>query len=554
MLKNLRINNIVLISSLDIEFSKGFCALTGETGAGKSILLDALSLALGERAESRLLKSGEKQGSVSAEFEIPNNLSLKTILEEHGIPAEENLLIIRRIIYEDGRSRAFINDFSVSAALLQQVAENLVEIHGQHEQSSLMNQVYHRTILDKFANLNELNTEVNITFQNWREAKKNYDAAIAEISKAKTEEDYLRFVATELSELEPKENEEENLSEIRLRLSNSAKINESLSGVLAELNQNKAVADSIRTAQRLLIKNRFANSATEKAEAALDRAANEVDEAINIIEKEMIDSENSPEELERIEDRLFKLRAAARKYNISISELPEYLEKIQNKLSLIDSKDEGINKLQEELNKAKSEFLEKAKKLSENRKKSAKKLEKQVEEELLPLKMLNCSFKVSIEDLSEENWSQDGIDKVFFVARTNPGSAFGPLNKIASGGELSRFMLALKVVLQEIKNVPTLIFDEIDSGISGAVSDAIGKRLAALGNKVQVFAITHQPQVAAYGKNHYLVKKSEKDGNAQTNVKLLTEKERREELARMLAGSKITDEARAAAKVLLEAK
>ncbi len=551
MLTNLSIKNIVLVEQLDIGFAEGFTVLTGETGAGKSILLDALSLAIGERAETRLVRSGEKQGTVTSEFDIKGKKNLIKILDEQGIEVEDSL-ILRRIIQADGKSRAFINDSPISITLLKEIGEHLVEIHGQHEQAGLLNTSTHKEIIDAYAKAEKQLEKTAEAFKKWQDAKKMLAEKKEQAEKVKAEEDYLRHAIKELSDLNPQVGEEEKLAEQRRILMQREKIIGSLQMAVQEITQNKPVAEALRAAQRTLYRNTQAGDVFTKAIDALDKAANETEEAVGVLEKlsESLNPENSS--LEQVEDRLFSLREAARKYRKTVDELPALHQELSAQLSLIDSKDNALTTLENEVKQAKNSYSIFADELSVLRAKAAKKIEKVVADELAPLKLSASSFRVNIESLSEESWNSEGKESIRFEVKTNAGSPFGPLNKIASGGELSRFMLALKVVLLDISKAGTIIFDEIDAGIGGAVADAVGKRLAELGKKQQVLVVTHQPQVAAYGTNNMFVSKEVKNNKTITSIKTLSEKEKKEELARMLAGAKVTDEARAAALALMD--
>lgn len=551
MLLNLAIKNIVLIDSLNIPFENGFSVLTGETGAGKSILLDALNLALGNRAEARLVRAGEKQGEVSAEFSIKNNKLVKLMLDEQGIEAEDSL-ILRRVVYADGKSKAFINDSPISLNLLNQVSENLVEYHGQHDQKGLMNSGSHIIILDEYGGLGSEVANISASFVEWNRLQDEFAETKAKAEKAKAEEEYLRHVYAELTKLSPEEGEEEKLAEQRTLMMNRGKIIEALKDAMAELTGEVDVAGAIRNAERILERNSAQSGGSfDSALVALERAGNEVSEAISEIERTANEMEMDESTLESIEERLFALRAASRKYGRPVSELNSYAKEVAEQVELIESQDEKLEKLQKDVSQAKSSYHSIAEKLSKKRTAAAKKLEKAVEDELSPLKMAGSKFKVTLQNLPEEQWRESGMDKVAFEVSTNPGAPFGPINKIASGGELSRFMLALKVALSDVNSIPTLIFDEIDTGIGGAVADAVGKRLAKLAKNFQVMCVTHQPQVASYGEHHMRVEKSGKGGQVTTKINMLSDKDRNEEIARMLAGAAVTDEARAAALKLM---
>ncbi len=552
MLQQLTIHDIVLIEALDIPFQSGFCVLTGETGAGKSILLDALGLVLGKRAEARLVRHGAEKGVVTATFSAEDR-AIKTLLNAHAIDAEEELLL-RRVLYADGKSKAFINDCPVSIQLLQQVGASLVEIHGQHTQQGLLAPNYHRHILDAYGGLEASVTAVTEAYTAWQEAEKRYEEAQAICDKTKGEEDYLRHVLQELEQLDPQIGEEEKLAEQRSRLMHQEKITETLEAALGELHGSKAVASALRSASRILERSSVPDKTLfSSALEALDRATIEVDEAESALEASLRQDGDTNLSLDDIEERLFALREAARKYRVTPDALPEHKEQIAQQLDALEHSEDVLRNCIAERDASKKRYQEQAEALHAKRLQAAQKLEKAVAKELTPLKMANSAMQIACEPLPESGWGPQGMERVEFRVRTNPGAPFGPMAKIASGGELSRFMLALKVVLAHVKSAPTLIFDEIDSGIGGAVADAVGQRLEQLGTTHQVLAVTHQPQVAAHGQHHLRVEKRERAGAVTTTVTPLSEQQRQEEVARMLAGKSITEEARAAAGKLMQA-
>jgi DNA repair protein RecN (Recombination protein N) len=557
MLVQLSIRNIVLIESCELSLGAGLCVLSGETGAGKSILLDSLGLVLGARADSALVRKGQEQGQVSAEFDISQNVAAKAVLAELELE-ESDALIIRRTLSADGKTRCLVNDAPITVTGLKKLGEALVEVHGQHDQRSLQDATVHRTLLDEYANLSGARKEVSASYRTWREAKDAIVALKAEIEKTAQEQDYLEHMVRELKQLSPEPGEEEELTEKRARMMQSEKLYDVLNEALGELNSGKGVAAMLRSAQRSLTRSPLTSGeAFSAAIDALEKAAIETEEASYALEKAGQDATFKPEELERIEERLFALKAAGRKYNLSVEELPALHEQVQEKLARIQSQDHLLAGLQKKEQEAQKAFLAVAEKLSASRKKAAAKLEKAIEAELAPLKMESTRFHVRIDALPEEGWSSWGVDEVRFECATNVVKGakdidFASLNKIASGGELSRFMLAMKVALSSSRATPTMIFDEIDTGTGGAVADAIGQRLAKLGQNVQVLVVTHLPQVAARGSQHLRVEKSESAKKVTTQVHSLSPKEREEELARMLSGATITAEARKAAQKLLE--
>jgi DNA repair protein RecN (Recombination protein N) len=556
MLTRLSIRNIVLIEAADIPLEAGLCVLTGETGAGKSILLDSLSLVLGARADASLIRHGQESGSVTAEFDVRGNSAVAALMAEMDIAADDTL-IIRRAISADGKSRALVNEQPVSVTALKRLGEALVEIHGQHDQRGLMDASSHRALLDEYGNHTPLLTEVRAHYSAWREAQAALARLEEEIEQTKREEDFLRHMANELAKLAPEEGEEEDLSERRTTMMQSEKLFETLKEALGELQGGKGISQQLRSAQRLLLRSPL-NSTNRFATAidALDKAANEVDEAEVTLEQLGKEATYDPAKLEDIEERLFALKAAARKYHTSVAELPALHADAEAKLARIDSRGSALSAAQKLTETKRAEYVSAAEKLSAKRIAAGKRLMKAVETELAPLKMGNARFRARIEPQAENAWAAHGMDMVAFEAATNaPKGAdipFAPLAKIASGGELSRFMLAVKVALAELRSTATLVFDEIDTGTGGAVADAIGARLAALGKASQVLVVTHLPQVAARGVQHLLISKQQVKSKVHTSVTALGADERREELARMLAGSEVTPEARKAAARLLE--
>ena len=557
MLVQLSIRNVVLIESCDIVLKRGLCVLSGETGAGKSILLDALGLVLGARADSGLVRRGEESGSVSAEFDISANAGAKAVLKELELE-DDDTLVIRRILSADGKTRCLANDQPITVAGLKKLGETLVEVHGQHDQRSLQDATIHRAMLDDFAKLNSQRTEVANAYAIWRAKSDVLEKLKADIERAAREQEYLQHMFGELKELSPQVGEEESLASQRTTMMQSEKLYEVLNEAIGELNGGKGVITSIRGAQRTISRSAFAsNPSFAPIIEGLERAAIEAEEAIYALEKTGQEATFNPEKLEQIEERLFALKAAGRKYNKPVDELAALYEEVGSKLTLIDLQEQQLAALQKDIKKARDAFSEVAEKISQARKKAAVKLEKAIEQELLPLKMAGTRFRVRMDTLPENEWSAWGIDGIQFECATNVTKgekevAYATLNKIASGGELSRFMLALKVALSSVRSTPTIIFDEIDTGTGGAVAAAIGERLHILGKTAQVLVVTHLPQVAARGSQHLLVAKSEKSKKVMTSVQDLTPAERQEELARMLAGSTITPEARKAAQKLLE--
>ena len=540
MLKSINIKNIILIDEIEVDFSSGFSALTGETGAGKSIILTALGLLLGKKGEKSVIRFGQEFAEVVGEFEVGEKI--KTILQENEIEADE--LLIRRKITSDGKSKQFVNDTSVSLKLLAELGANLVEIHSQHEQSTLFEPSIQRQIVDKFAGLDL--AEMGEIYAQWKEAEKELIERKAAIEKARQEEDYLRHVLEELQELNPQEGEELELADTRQNMKNFEQVAATLNDAEGELTRDKNIENALLNAQKTLM--RANNEIFANAIEVLERASIEVNEVFASLQEIGNSMESDPAKLNEVEERLFAIRGLARKYDCHPDQLADYMAEVAEKLDMLGSEEKGIKELELKVASLSAEYMALASVISEKRKLAAGKMQKLVEAELKPLAMGGAKFEISFADAAP---SANGIDKVEFLASTNPGTPVSVLAKIASGGEISRFMLALKVVLLNVSAAPTIIFDEIDTGTGGSVAAAIGERLAKLGNALQVFVVTHLPQVAAQAQNHMLISKAEKAGNNFTNVEVLSGDERKDELARMLSGAELTDEARAQAVKLM---
>lgn len=553
MLSRLSIRDVVLIERLELDFSQGLCVLTGETGAGKSILLDSLGLALGARAEARLVRYGASQSVVTAEFDLPVNHPIYALLDEHGLSVEGEPLMLRRTLGTDGRSRAFINDQSVSVGLLRQIGDEMVEVHGQFDNQRLLNPATHLGLLDAHGGHGALRGDVSKAYHTWREAALERKRAEEDMIAARRDEEYLRHAVDELRALNPEEGEEERLANERQLLMHGEKLIDAMNAANKALDSGHGVERMLRDAMRAL------EPAAEKAEGildatlkALDGAAEQVSIAVNELDIAAGRVDLDPRHLEQVEERLFALRALARKHNVDVVNLPDLFDKLSKQLASIEDGGQRLEELARAEAQARGAYAEIATVLSQARREAASGLDKAVGIELEPLKLGAADFRTTITAIAEEDdWGETGWDRVAFEVATNPGAPAGPLNKIASGGELSRFMLALKVVLAQSDPVPTLVFDEVDSGIGGAVADAVGQRLARLGQDVQVLVVTHSPQVAARGVAHWHVSKAQDDGSVRTSVSTLSHDERADEIARMLAGANITSEARAAAQSLL---
>ena len=552
MLNRLSIRNIVLIEALDLDFGRGLGVLTGETGAGKSILLDALGLVIGNRADSGLVRAGETRATVTASFEFPQlPVALRAVLDEADIEIEPGEpLILKRQLKADGGSRAFLNDQPVGVALLREIAPALVEIHGQHDDRGLVNSKGHRALLDRFAGGDVAGVEA--AWKTWRTAQNALDTARAQVAKAAEDQDLLLAHLAELDALAPLEGEEEELAQARAGMQKGEKLSDDLVALQHLWTGSDSALATLRGASRRL--DRIAGEHPLLAEAleALDRAVIEASEAEDRLDRAAEALAFDPDELDRIETRLFDLRAAARKQGCQVDDLPEKMREMRSALDAIEGGEEHVAGLERAAQKAALVYREQAEALHDLRRSAAKRLDKAVAAELAPLKLDAARFQTSVIRLPEERWNAQGMDMVEFLISTNPGADFAPLAKIASGGELSRFILALKVALAEEGGAATVIFDEIDRGVGGAVASAIGERLARLASDGQLLAVTHSPQVAARGRRHYMIAKSSEGTVTRTSVALLDEGERKEEIARMLSGAEVTAEARAQADRLLE--
>ena len=552
MLTRLAIRNIVLIEALDLEFPGGLAVLTGETGAGKSILLDALGLVLGNRAESGLLRAGEERANVTATFEFAAlPAAVREVLDQADVAIEPGEpLILRRTLRGDGASKAFVNDQPVGAALLRELAPALVELHGQHDDRGLVNPSGHRALLDRFAGSDV--EGVAAAWREWRAARARLGEARAAIAQAKADQDLLVAHLAELTVLEPLEGEEEALAGARADMQKGEKLAGDLEELRALWDGSDSPLATLRSGARRLDRIAGEHPLLAEALAALDRAVIEAGEAEDKLAAAAEALMHEPVELDRIETRLFELRALARKHRCEVDELPAKMSELRTALDAIEAGDAEIGELEQAERAAHQVYRARAEALHANRVTAALRLDEAVAAELTPLKLDTARFRTAIAELPEDRCGPAGMDSAEFLIATNPGADFAPLNKIASGGELSRFILALKVALAEQGGAATVIFDEIDRGVGGAVASAIGERLARLAEGGQLLAVTHSPQVAARGRTHYVIAKSSEGIVTRTSVHLLDEAGRQEEIARMLSGAEITSEARAQADRLLE--
>lgn len=553
MLTRLSIRNIVLIEALDLSFARGLGVLTGETGAGKSILLDALGLVLGDRAETSLVRAGEDKASVTASFEfaaLPAGIA--AALDEADIAIEPGEpLLIRRQVKADGGSKAFINDQPASVALLRELAPALVELHGQHDDRGLVNPRGHRLLLDRFAGTDTAGLER--AYAEWARSEAQLAEARGAVEQAKADQDLLIAHLAELAALDPVAGEEARLAGARADMQKGEKLSDDLETLRHLWDGSDSPLASLRVAARKLDRIADQHALLAEALAALDRAVIEATEAEDKLRAAAEALVHDPHELERAETRLFELRAAARKHRCEVDDLPELMRTMRARLDAIEGGEAQLDALEAAAKEARTAYVAAAEAAHAARVAGAARLDAAVAAELAPLKLDAARFRTAITSLPEERWTAHGMDAVEFLIATNPGADFAPLGKIASGGELSRFILALKVALAEQGGAATIIFDEIDRGVGGAVASAIGERLARLASQEgQLLAVTHSPQVAARGGQHYLIAKASSGIVTKTSVVLLDQAGRQEEIARMLSGAEVTPEARAQADRLLE--
>lgn len=552
MLQSLSIRDIVLIEALDLEFGSGLSVLTGETGAGKSILLDSLGLALGNRADSGLVRQGTQKAQVTASFDAPTNDSkLAVYLQDNDIDVEPGEpLIIKRSVKADGGSRAFVNDQPCSAALLREVGSRLIEIHGQHDDRGLINPKGHRALLDTYAGAD--GAKVRQAFEGWQSAKALLKTALDDQEAAEQDREYLEHSVAELSKFAPQKGEEQELALERATMMKGEKLTGDLEAIRAAFDGSNGGLASLRAAARRLDRISEDHPLLAEALQAIDRAVIEASEA----EEKLNDAAHAltfdPQRLDDMETRLFDLRALARKHRVEGDALPQLLIDLETRLAAISDGGKSLATLEANVKAARQAYVDAAETLRLKRTKAAKSLDKTVAGELAPLKLDAARFETLLEPLEEDRWGANGMDRIEFLISTNPGAPLAPLGKIASGGELSRFILALKVALAEEGGAKTIIFDEVDRGVGGAVASAIGDRLSRLSDSAQLLVVTHSPQVASKGNAHMLINKSSNGTVSRTDVNALDDDGRRQEIARMLSGADVTDEARAQADRLLE--
>ena len=549
MLRQLAVQNVVLVDRLELEFEPGLGVLTGETGAGKSILLDALGLALGARADTSLVRSGTDSASVSAEIDLPAGHPALVQLADQGVEAEAGEpLIIRRTVRSDGGSRAFLAGTAVPAGTLREFGALAVEIHGQHDDRGLLNPRGHRALLDAFGAI-----DLDTVARCWSELSQiegKLAEAQAAAEAAERDREWLDHSIAEIATLAPEPEEETRLAEQRAAMQAGEKAGESLTGLDELLGGSDGAIAQLRQAARRIERGAADHPLLGEALASLDRALIEANEAEERIGRAAEELAFDPARLEQVEARLFDIRALARKHRVEPDALAALGAQMREQLAAIDAGGQRIAELEAGLSAARDAYREAARAVSEARRQAAARLDAAVALELAPLKLDAARFRTTVGDADP---GSTGIDRIEFEISTNPGSPFGPLIRIASGGELSRFILALKVALAEAGTAGTMIFDEIDRGVGGAVASAIGERLARLAERSQVLVVTHSPQVAARASSHFRIEKSHGEDGTRTHVRKLGPDERREEIARMLSGAEVTEEARAQALRLLDA-
>jgi len=553
MLTGISIRDIVLIDKLDLSFGEGLTVLTGETGAGKSILLDSLGLATGVRADRALVRQNQQQASVSAEFFVTMDHPACQLLEQEGMESGEGTVILRRQITADGRSRAWANDQPVSRGMLASLGALLLEVHGQHDDRGLLEAGAHRDLLDNFGSHQKDLAAVSLAHKNLISARALLVQAESDLLAAQKDEEYVLHAREELTALNPVAGEEAELSEHRALMMQGEKLTAELKAYHNDLTGRTGVDATVRGVLRRM--ERTEGAAVDRLApivTALDRASIELSEGIETLERLMLDLEFDPQDLEAIEERLFEIRRLARKHNCPPDQLAGVFEKIEQQAEALSHGDEKVRAARAALFETEMQMEKAVKSLTKARTASATRLDKLVTKELPPLKLEKAIFRTHIEPLKQEEWNAAGGERITFEVKTNASTAFGPMVKVASGGELARFILALKVVLAEGGAVPVMVFDEVDRGIGGATASAVGDRLKRLSTTAQILVVTHSPQVAARGDSQFQITKGDEGNITRTNVQQLSDGERREEIARMLAGEEITDAARAAADQLLQ--
>ena len=553
MLKSLSIRNFVLIDKLDLDLQNGFTVFSGETGAGKSILLSSLGMLLGNRADVSMIRNGCDKLQINGVFDVKDKTDeIKTLLNEHGIDFEGEI-IISRTLSKEGHNKIFVNDYAVTQKFLKELGAYLVEIHGQFDNQGLLDQRLHMKILDGYGDYGDVLKSMKDAYFSYKKAHQNRVEAEEKIKVFQLEEANLRHWVDEFLRIKPRENELNELEQKRQELMNAEKIIENFDTAYKSLNnQTENIHDCLRKAQAAIARvNGLTRDKYIGIYEVLDTALVNIEEANEQIENTLNEIGINNNDIDTVEERLFALKDLSRKHHVQIEELPKVWRLMEDKLAGLAHGEDDLINLRKIEKQAYDIYINKAKIVHEERVAAAEKLDYSVMKELPDLKMQKARFITDINVKSTENWDENGGDDIAFMVSTNPGTPFGPLNKIASGGEMARFMLALKVNLLNTSSIETMVFDEVDANIGGATAQAVGERLVKLGEKAQVFIVTHSPQVAAQSHKHYKVEKKMENGKTTTWLHLLNPVEKLEEIARMLSGEHISDEARAAAKVLI---
>ena len=543
MLLSININNYTLVESLEIEFSKGTTAITGETGAGKSLVLDALGMALGDRADSDTIRHGKKRAEITAAFDISSTPEAKNWLHSNDLDADDQC-ILRRLYTTEGRSRGYINGQSCTMQQLQTLGDMLTDIHSQHEHQSLLRRETHRRLLDEYANTTELATEVAASYQQWNSANKQLNNLLEHADELTARKDLLTFQVQELQQLGLDNNELGNLEKEQQTLANADQILQDSHSLLAVCDQDESfnIREGLNRALTILSGLKHRPEALGNAEELLQSSMIQVEEAIHEISNHIDRFEANPQRLQQVEERLSAIFQLSRKHRVNGDQLAETLESLEAELQELKGGGESIETLQEELNKLADNYSAKSAKLSKQRTKAATVMANEINQQLQLLSMEGAELVVSISPLSKGEFRATGNEDIEFLIATNPGQPHKPLQKIASGGELSRVSLAIQVVAAAHSNIPTLVFDEVDVGIGGSTADIVGQLLKQLGDRGQVISVTHQPQVAAHAHHHYRASKVVETNSAESLMTPLDQQQRVEELARMLGGAKVTDQ------------
>ena len=553
MLTNIHITNLVIVTELELEFESGMTALTGETGAGKSILIDALGLALGDKADNSMIRAGEDRAEITATFDLCDSPEALKWMEEQDLIVEDNECIFRRVLNRDKRSRSYVNGSAVASPMVKALGERLLDIHGQHAHQTLTRQANQRDLLDDYADLKKQRSEIEETYRQWRQAEDEFQKLKKASEERTSRLDLLRFQVQELEQLELSNGEIESLDEEHGRLSHAGKLQEGCGRILQQLSEGDyAQRNHLSNALNELQELSSLDNSLEDAVTAIDGALIQMDEAVSSLHHYLDNLDMDPARLQELELRLSDIHDIARKHRLHPDELPEHLVTLQTELNELENADVKLEELLQLSESLKTTYMEQAERIRENRYTAASRLSESITDFMQEMSMIGGQFQVEFEMLTEEEATPSGLDKVNFMVSTNPGQPLQPLSKTASGGELSRISLAIQVATSDCTRVPTLIFDEVDVGIGGGVAEIVGRLLRQLGGSRQVMCVTHLPQVASQAHNHCQVKKQSDDDTTITNITPLTESERIDEIARMLGGIDITEQTRAHASEMIE--